>query len=82
MPLYEYRCQECGTPFAERRSIAERDNGICCPHCSAKRAVRLVSTFAAFGHGDGESVRSLGASGCSGCAQTSCQTCGAGRGSY
>ncbi len=80
MPLYEYRCQECGNPFSERRTIAQRDEGVTCPRCSATRVARLVSTFAAFARNDGASVRSLGAGTCSGCAQTSCQTCGVTRG--
>ncbi len=76
MPFYEYRCEECGNPFVEQRAIAQRDEGVTCPCCFDTRVVRLVSTFAAFGHSDGNSVRNLGAGGCSGCAQTSCQTCG------
>ncbi len=81
MPLYEYRCEQCGNPFAQRRSIAERDAEIVCPNCAATRVVRLVSSFAAFSHGDGGSVTSLNASPCSGCASTGgCQTCGVNRG--
>ncbi len=80
MPLYEYRCEECGNPFALRRSIDQRDAAATCPSCAATRVVRLVSSFAAFGHSDGGSV-SLNASPCGGCASTSgCQTCGVKRG--
>ena len=40
MPLYEFHCPECG-PFAELRSIAQRDVPIQCPECSRK-ALRQV----------------------------------------
>ncbi len=38
MPLYEYRCDDCGI-FDEWRSMAERSNPANCPSCqeSAKR---------------------------------------------
>ncbi len=76
MPLYEYRCVECGTPFSERRTIELRDSGVVCPSCAATQVVRLVSSFAAFSHGAGEGTHSLNASPCGGCAQSSCAGCG------
>ncbi|MGB8646956.1 MAG: zinc ribbon domain-containing protein [Anaerolineae bacterium] len=79
MPVYEYRCHACGSPFALRRTIDQRDAATVCPNCADTRVTRLVSTFAAFSHGDGSSV-SLNASPCSGCASTGgCQTCGVNR---
>ena len=46
MPVYEYRCQECG-----RRSSALLGSWSApdppCPHCGAGGLQRLVSTFAA-----------------------------------
>ncbi len=80
MPMYEYRCEECGSPFSLRRAIDQRDAATTCPTCTSAHVVRLVSSFAAFSHGDGGSV-SLNASPCSGCASTGgCQTCGVNRG--
>lgn len=76
MPLYEYRCEECGQPFAERRTMDLRDSGVVCPACAATKVVRLVSSFAAFSHSAGESVHSLNTSSCGGCSQSSCAGCG------
>ncbi len=76
MPLYEYRCQECGGAFSQRRTIDERDTGVVCHHCSASSVVRLLSSFAAFGHGENNSVKSLNSSSCGGCSLTSCAGCG------
>jgi putative FmdB family regulatory protein len=76
MPLYEYRCEECGEPFSLRRSINERDEDAVCPACAATKVVRLISSFAAFSHGDGASVVGLNTSACGGCSQTSCAGCG------
>ncbi len=76
MPLYEYRCESCGEPFSQRRAIEERDTDVVCPHCATTKVVRLMSSFAAFSHGEGNSVRNLNASSCGGCAQTSCAGCG------
>ncbi len=76
MPLYEYRCEACGEAFSQRRAIDERDTGLVCPLCAATRVVRLMSSFSAFSHGGGESVRSLNSSACGGCAQSSCAGCG------
>ncbi len=76
MPLYEYRCQACGKPFSQRRTIDQRDVGLVCPLCSATDIVRLLSSFAAFSQGADSSVQSLGASSCGGCSSTSCAGCG------
>ncbi len=76
MPLYEYRCESCGEPFSQWRAIDERDTGLVCPLCTATNVVRLLSSFAAYSHGEGNSMRNLNSSGCGGCAQTSCAGCG------
>jgi putative FmdB family regulatory protein len=41
MPLYEFRCRECGI-FDEWRSIADRSNPANCPSCQ-QSANRIVS---------------------------------------
>ncbi len=78
MPLYEYRCENCGRKFELRRSISDRDAGLVCPECASVEISRVLPQFAAFGSADssGESARSLGASGCAGCAGGSCASCG------
>ncbi|MGD0670022.1 MAG: zinc ribbon domain-containing protein [Bryobacteraceae bacterium] len=46
MPIYEYKCQDCGTKFEKlvRRS-GEPD--LACPSCGQKHLEQELSTFAA-----------------------------------
>jgi len=41
MPLYEYRCNNCGEEFEGFRTIAERYN-IACPKCNTPRPEILL----------------------------------------
>jgi len=34
MPVYEYKCKECGFVFEEIKSIKNKDN-VVCPHCGS-----------------------------------------------
>ncbi|MDK2896873.1 MAG: hypothetical protein PWP04_993 [Candidatus Atribacteria bacterium] len=45
MPLYEYRCQDCGKTYQDLLPLEERDQGNKCPFCGSRAAVRLNSTF-------------------------------------
>lgn len=49
MPLYEYRCQKCGTSFEMLRRIQDADRDVECPQCKSEQVERLLSTFAAGG---------------------------------
>ncbi|OJV89251.1 MAG: hypothetical protein BGO39_35235 [Chloroflexi bacterium 54-19] len=54
MPVYAYRCSECGSTYERLRGITALDNEIECPSCGqGGRAKRLLSTFAAFSKTDG-----------------------------
>ena len=62
MPIYEYRCRQCGEAFNHRfRSLkaVEEEGTPSCPACGADGAQRLVSSVAALGgavdSGGGES---------------------------
>jgi putative FmdB family regulatory protein len=62
MPIYEYRCQQCGEAFNHRfrtLTAAEEEGTPPCPACGADAAQRLVSSVAplggAAGGGGGES---------------------------
>ena len=46
MPLYEYRCEECGAQFEKLVGASNRDD-VECAECGAERTQRQVSTFAA-----------------------------------
>jgi putative FmdB family regulatory protein len=53
MPIYEYRCEECGRKFEQLRRMSEADKDVICPKCESRKVKRQVSTFAAGGCGTG-----------------------------
>ncbi len=66
MPLYEYRCDECGTKFEERRPLAAGDEPAECPNCASLRSKRQVSLFMTLSK-SGEGSESVGGGcGCGG----------------
>lgn len=74
MPIYEYRCADCGSKFDKRLSMAAAASQVNCPDCGAE-ARRQLSVFAAFRKAEGGQVASIGG-GCAGCAGGSCASCG------
>jgi putative FmdB family regulatory protein len=54
MPVYAYKCADCGATYERLRGISTEDREIECPTCGqAGRARRLLSAFAAFSKTDG-----------------------------
>jgi putative FmdB family regulatory protein len=51
MPIYEYRCQDCGTKFEKLVRRSSDVPGIECPSCGQKRLERELSTFSAHASG-------------------------------
>ena len=46
MPVYEYRCDECGERFEQTETLAEHETGKpTCPKCKSKNVSRSFSTF-------------------------------------
>lgn len=47
MPIYEYRCQDCGARFEKlmRRQVEQAD--LACPECGGTRLTPELSVFAA-----------------------------------
>lgn len=45
MPLYEYRCSDCGAQFEELLSSAGAEDPAC-RECRSRRVTRLLSAFA------------------------------------
>jgi putative FmdB family regulatory protein len=45
MPLYEYKCKDCGAILSELRKASEREDPLQCPHCNGVADV-IFSTFA------------------------------------
>ncbi|HEY8796838.1 MAG TPA: zinc ribbon domain-containing protein [Candidatus Dormibacteraeota bacterium] len=51
MPIYEYRCDECGRKSSALLPSFSSPDPIC-PHCGKPALRRLVSTFATVSSGD------------------------------
>jgi len=67
MPLYEYRCADCGAVFEEL--IGGKKEIINCPTCGENNCEKLISSFAVpGGPGNGTCPTS--------CQKRSCGTCG------
>jgi putative FmdB family regulatory protein len=45
MPIYEYKCPNCGDKFELRRGINDSDSEIKCPRCGAANPRRVISMF-------------------------------------
>ena len=65
MPIFEYRCEDCGTRF-EKLVRASDTDGPHCPGCGTAHLERELSTFAAHGGRDASPapVRAGGGGGC------------------
>ncbi len=46
MPIYEYRCEECGHRFEVIQRLGEGADGLACPGCGATGVEKMFSTFA------------------------------------
>jgi putative FmdB family regulatory protein len=59
MPIYEYKCPDCGKRFEKFATIskAKADN-IACPKCGKQNAVRVMSSFSRGGCGSGSGISS------------------------
>src|SRR6266446_1793924 len=51
MPIYEYRCEECGKRSSALLPSYSSPDPVC-PHCGKPALRRLVSTFATVSSGD------------------------------
>ncbi len=45
MPIYEYRCSECGEKFEKLVRSSSNQTEIHCPNCDADKVERQVSVF-------------------------------------
>ncbi len=46
MPIYEYRCRECGGVFEELILRASDEEELVCSHCRSRDVERLLSAVA------------------------------------
>lgn len=76
MPIYEYKCPDCGKKFEEL--VIGSAPRVICPVCGGESCDKLMSAAAFHSRGaDGGAVSSSGG-GCGGCSATSCAGCGRG----
>jgi len=47
MPLYEYRCAQCGRRFEVLQRVGADHDGVACPQCGSVEVSKQLSTFAA-----------------------------------
>jgi len=65
MPIYEYRCRDCGHRFEVLQRLGQGADGLVCPGCGAEPVEKVFSTFAAAGANSAKSAAtSCGAPGC------------------
>ncbi|MCU0242513.1 MAG: zinc ribbon domain-containing protein [Vicinamibacteria bacterium] len=60
MPLYEYRCPECGHRFELLTTISEGHRNQTCPQCGRDGAEKLVSAFSSSSSGSSGGCSSSG----------------------
>jgi putative FmdB family regulatory protein len=46
MPIYEYKCDNCGNHYEQIRRMADADSALECPDCRSERVKRQLSSFA------------------------------------
>jgi putative FmdB family regulatory protein len=57
MPIFEYKCGDCGEEFDDLDSIANRDKPHKCPACGSTKSERQLSVFCASSGEDGSGGR-------------------------
>ena len=76
MPIYEYRCADCGAKFGKLRPMSQADSPATCSQCGSERTSRAISLFSAMSKGsNGDSHTVTGGSSCASCATHNCSTC-------
>jgi putative FmdB family regulatory protein len=56
MPIYEYKCQDCGNRFEKLVRRAAEADGVECPSCGQKHLTQELSVFAAHANGGGKAA--------------------------
>ncbi len=54
MPIYEYRCSQCGEKFEKLLRSTSGQAEVRCPNCNTERVDRLVSVFGFSGGSTGQ----------------------------
>jgi len=48
MPVYEYRCADCGKKFQSLVGVVADPSDEKCPHCGSAKTTKLISRFARY----------------------------------
>ena len=73
VPIYEYRCRECGEQFERLVSMSAADLPQACRQCGAEPVERLFSSFAV--RVSGRATASSSGKNCAACSRSSCAEC-------
>lgn len=68
MPIFEYRCNDCGEDFEK---LVFGSTPVRCPKCNSRSVKKKFSTFGM----RGVEIKGGGSSGCGSCSSSSCSTC-------
>lgn len=71
MPIFEYRCEDCGTRFEFLQRGKDTPE---CPLCGSKSLKKLLSRFSASVQGGASGGNGGGT--CAACSGGTCSTCG------
>ena len=72
MPIYEYKCEDCGTKFEKLvRNSGGVATAVTCPKCGTDHLAEQYSTFAAHSNGASKSAAEMPS-----CPSGMCQTPG------
>ena len=71
MPIYEFRCNDCGNEFEEL--VFGGDTEVVCKKCQSNKIEKLMSAVSF--KSSGGFTPASGASSCSSCTGKSCTTC-------
>ncbi|HOT98248.1 MAG TPA: zinc ribbon domain-containing protein [bacterium] len=77
MPIYEYKCRECGGAFEELVAAASAAEHTPCPHCASHDVERLISSFGFTSGGTHSTDTRSSSSGhsCGSCSSHACSHC-------
>ncbi len=67
MPIFEYRCRDCGTTFEKIQGSSAAD--VTCKNCESQKVERLLSVFAVSGSSRSAAVAESGPCGACGAPQ-------------
>jgi len=60
MPVYEYRCNQCGAAFEKMVRWSEAGSSPVCPNCQSEDTHKKISIFASLGTSTGATTASIG----------------------